>query len=116
MNKKYRPYLTLPQLQLLKDSLSPADSVETSQTYAALALFIEQISLGLRKESIITASCKPKKLQTRSLESLMILFSDSAYAGMTLEEIELLTNHRFNSDLMSPEEEAEYTAKLMQGN
>ena len=118
--KKYRPYLTLPELKILHQSCP----------YPLLTIylhrFIEDIESGVRESNYTPAPTMPQKLGFESLEvdsktekkhtRRYVLFKQWEVSGtlyMNDMQFSTVQEYRFENNLMTKQEENEYVDKLM---
>lgn len=121
--KKYRPYFTLPELKEILDACKFSGSPKLIPSIKYLETYILGINSGLRqpnhtlKPSLgdMISGKQDSSYTGRPISTLMILYSDSGYSGMTLPEISATQEYRFDNDLMSPEEELHYSQTLLKG-
>lgn len=117
---KYRPYLTLPEIEEIISSLS-----RTSQNIALLKYlkqYHNKISLSFISPNLTIA---PRKDFIHSLELSPSTSSPIDYASLkkaaydkwrinaascSISELQLSSLYRYENDMMSPEEEKEYEA------
>ena len=126
MSKKYRPYLTLEELETIKFSVALRARGEDIKLLHYLDTYLLSIQAGLKKESYTAQGLglankildEPSRYppSARSTAKLMELFSDSGFAGLSQEEISRVQAYRYEYDLMNPEEEISYENFLMKGN
>ena len=116
--KKYRPYFTLPELVLLKDSVSnqSVSSPQHAGLYNYLYKFISDIQDGLRQAN---HTLKPSLAESLELDppagdsssiipALLEHFNHKGFTDLSPAQIRILQEHRYINDLMSPTEERVY--------
>jgi len=120
--KKYRPYLTLSELQHLVSVLRSSKDSRSHSLIRYLESFISQIESGFRKENM---SLKPSleslilspnpAASSAPIESLLAEFNTNGYKNLSLSESAAVDEYRYDKQLMSMDEESAYESKLMSG-
>lgn len=129
--KKYRPYFSLSELHLLLDACATqaGKSPAHASMHSYLYKYIRDIDDGLRKENHIT---KPTILQSLELDEgestvnntnpytktpeqcyAEYVLRGSTYIGLSPARIATIQQYRYENDLFSPEEEAEYENSIL---
>jgi hypothetical protein len=118
--KKYRPYFTLEELQVLLESAqsgTPAEVAKRIGIIRYLSKYISDIEAGFRaanytKEPTIEEKLgfveeKPLSAATDPI-NLHRQYLLTGFIGMTPAQIEIVQAYRYESDLMEDQEEADY--------
>jgi hypothetical protein len=124
MTKKYRPYLTLPNLEVISTSLKgsigalhPGSSTETLSLIRYIDKYISDIKSGLRESNHTLAptiseslglSDAPKNDLGYSLESLLETYNSTGFTLLNSAQITIILEYRYENDLMSEQEEIQY--------
>jgi hypothetical protein len=126
MTKKYRPYLTLPNLEVISTSLKgsigashPGSSTETLSLIRYIDKYISDIKSGLRESNHTLAPSMEQKLGFSSnpsqqnslgysLESLLETYSSTGFTLLNSAQITIILEYRYENDLMSEQEEIQY--------
>ena len=115
--KKYRPYFTLAELEILSSSLRSSQN-PSIHLLRYLDKFISDIKAGLRKEN---HTLKPSLAESLELEPSSESFSDEptiqalltyhakrGFIGLSVYNIHRLQMYRYENDLMDSQEESQF--------
>lgn len=123
-SKKYRPYLTLTEINYLIECIKLRRDHISLDLLRYLEKYSSDIQAGLRTpnhtlQPTITQKLGFEETPTsqdggRDIGTLLNIFNvNNSYIGMTPAEIISLKEYRFENSLMSAEEEDSYVAQLM---
>ena len=124
---KYRPYLTIRQIQKILSTLKGNPEPEDSELISSLELLIFKANQGLSKPSYTPAPSWAQKLEMATpnkrkytLNERVNLYVKWKHLHATdpskhfsPDEIAVINEYRYTSSLMSDTEELEYTNSLM---
>jgi hypothetical protein len=116
---KYRPYFTLAELTILRDSLQSAAPTQ-SGLLRYLSRFIRDITDGLREPNHVGEPTLEETLGFSSIVSVVQESPKNLYEAwinnipLTPAQITLMNQYRYENDLMSTEEEEQFVAQLME--
>lgn len=124
MATKYRPYFTVEEIDHILSALKQTSSNITLIRY--LDDFAHKISRESLKPNLTLKPTLEDRLEldaprAKSIDSLVALKSQAYQKWLTSpskctsSEIARVLMHRYENDLMSPEEEAEYESKIDKG-
>ena len=130
---KYRPYLTLKQIQKILVSLKGNPEPEDSDLIASLEVLVWKANQGLQKASYVPAPTWAQKLDFEPTAAKRTSLNDRinlyvrwkslhnhenfvASKIFSASEMALIDEYRFTANLMDEQEEMEYTCKLMTSN
>jgi hypothetical protein len=123
--KKYRPYLTLSEIQYLIESIKLRNDHISLDLLKYLEKYSSDIQSGLRavnhtlKPTITESlgfSSTPPDPGTRDILTLINLYTiNKCYIGFSIPEIKILKEYRFENSQMDEDEETDYVQSLMKG-
>ena len=113
--KKFRPYFTLPELEVISSALKSSQSPQIG-LIRYVDKFISDIQNGYRKENHTLKPSleeslgfsKPSETSYVSIEYLMEVYEKTGFQSMTPGQILKIQLHRYENDLMSSEEETAF--------
>jgi len=119
MTKKYRPYFTLPELEVISIGLKTVTPVHVD-LIRYLDKYISDIKSGLRQENHTLLPSMEQKLGFTepkndlgySIESLIQTYNSSGFTLLNPAQIVLVQEYRYENDLMSSQEEIEYEKSM----
>jgi hypothetical protein len=127
---KYRPYLTIKQIQKILATLKGNPEPEDSDLIAALEVLVWKANQGLSKPSYTPAQTWAQKLDFEPTTQKRTSLNDRinlyirwksihnhenfiASKVFSAAELALIDEYRFTASLMTTEEEMEYTSSLL---
>lgn len=125
-NEKFRPYLTAKELTLILGALK-SQSVPAIKLIRYLETFAIKIERGVISSALTLEPTMEEKLGLTSgdgpqagLDPHILytawLANPAGRASLSPKQIQIIREHRYLNDLMTPEEESEYELSLMQVN
>lgn len=128
-NQKFRPYLTLSQIQRILQYLKSTPQSEDGDLIATLETLVWKAGQGLQKPAYETAPPWAQKLglqsappKTYSLRDKLNMYAhwqahrNNPNAVFSKEQLAVIEEYRYTNNLMTPEEESAYSENLlMQG-
>jgi hypothetical protein len=122
-NKKYRPYLSLPEMEKITAVLTK-HSPEQIDLIRYLSQYCSDIRSGYRKANHVNLLTLEQKLELEDLTPLSTTSLESSLQSaasakvlwhrwvnnelVTPAELEIVQKYRYENDLMTPEQETEY--------
>ena len=116
MSLKYRPSLTIGEIQFVLSSINWSDNPEHSQLLRKLEVFTLKATHGITQASHVVVG-------KQSIESKLGFEADTTAekllehwkinpSRLSKTQLAVVNQHRYLNDMMTPEEEANYESQL----